>query len=90
MDACSKAEPMETVLSNHTVPHMLTIPAADATSTMDKMYMLTAGGATAGNTHTHMVTITVAMFAMLRAGQQVSATSTNDNGHMHGIRVICG
>ena len=79
---------METILTNHPNPHTLMIPAADATSTMDLTYLLTPGGALGGVTHTHNVTITVAMFAMLRAGQQVMATSTI-TGHTHVVQVIC-
>jgi hypothetical protein len=89
MNACSKAEPMENVLNNHPVPHTLTIPAADTTSTITRMYTLTAGGPIGGPTHTHTVMITAAMFTMLRAGQPVGTTSTNNSGHTHGVTVIC-
>jgi hypothetical protein len=90
MNACTKMDPMETVQSNHPVPHTLTIPAADTTSTTNRVYTLTAGGQTAQNTHEHMVTITAAMFAELRAGRPATATSnTNGTGHTHGVIVIC-
>lgn len=69
--------------SNH--GHTLTIPKADIELTTDKDYMMTGGG------HSHPLTVTAAMFAMLRDNASVQGRSKagDGTGHDHTFTVNC-
>ena len=71
-----------TISANH--GHTATVPAADVMAGVDKMYNIKGASA-----HPHMITITAAQFAMLRAGTPVTVTSSNDAGHTHNVTVTC-
>jgi len=81
-NACDTHPPTDTIAANH--GHILTVTAADAAAAVDKTYDIMGTA-----THTHSVTITAAMFAMLETGVVISTTSTTDAGHSHGITVMC-
>lgn len=63
---------------------MLTIPAADLDSIVNKTYSI-AGSAL----HDHMVTLTPAHFAQIKAKTAVTMTSTFGDGHTHDVTVNC-
>jgi len=76
-----------TITNNH--GHALSIPFADLDSTTAKVYSI-AG--TAG--HDHMITLTAAELAMIKAGGSVTVTSTTTNvapfgAHSHDVTVNC-
>lgn len=68
--------------SNH--GHMLTVSAADVTAAADKTYDIKGSA-----DHTHSVTVSAALFAMLKANTAVNTTSTNGDGHTHTIGIGC-
>lgn len=75
------------ITANH--GHTLTVPRADLDSTTPRTYSI--GGAAV---HDHLVTISVAQFAQLRAGQAVVVTSTEAlfqglTPHAHDVTVRC-
>lgn len=70
------------ITGNH--GHALTIPEADLSSATDKVYSIQGSAG-----HDHMVTLTAAQLAMLRAGQSVDATSTTASGHNHVVTARC-
>jgi len=86
-NACDSHEPMETIAMNHPVgsQHILTVSAADVTAGADKVYSIKGMSA-----HDHMVTITAANFATLKAGTMIMMTSTSGGGHTHSVEVVCG
>jgi hypothetical protein len=73
---------VETIDANH--GHVLVVSMDDARVGVNKVYDITGTA-----THSHSVTITPAMFTMLRAGMTIMTTSTTNSGHSHGITVIC-
>jgi hypothetical protein len=81
-DAAPGAGCGATIQSNH--GHALTVPAADLDSTTARTYGI-AG--VAG--HDHVVTLSAAELAALKAGQSVSVTSTGGPGHEHGVTIRC-
>ncbi len=64
--------------------HELPIEAADLDSTTDKTYDIQGSAP-----HAHMVTLTAAQLAELKAGQSVVVTSSVDAGHSHELTVTC-
>ena len=50
----------------------------------DKTYTFTTALA-----HTHMITVTAAMFTQLKANQNASVTSTSDGTHTHLVVISC-
>lgn len=62
-------------------PHTLTISAADVTAGVQKTY-------TIGGDHTHQITLTASHMAMIKAGMDVTVTSTTDK-HKHLVQIIC-
>jgi hypothetical protein len=71
--------------SNH--GHALTVSKADVTAAADKTYDIMGTA-----THTHSVTITAAMFGMLKNNntmQMVVSTSGGGMPHTHTITVTC-
>lgn len=73
---------MATIAANH--GHVLMVSSADVTAGADKTYSIKAAA-----THDHMVTVTKAQFAMLKAGMTVTVTTTSTNMHMHMVMVMC-
>ena len=80
MNTCSSTTAQ--IGTNH--GHSASVPATDVAAGVEKTYDIQG---TSG--HPHTVTITAAMFAMLKAGQTVTATSSNDAGHTHSVTVRC-
>ena len=81
-NACAAHDPVETILANH--GHVLTVSMADAAAGVDKTYDIQGTA-----THTHSVTISAALFVMLRAGTTISTMSSTDSSHSHSIMVVC-
>lgn len=77
----------EDITANH--GHTLTVPRADLDSTTPRSYSIVGAAV-----HDHLVTISVAQFAQLRAGQVVVVTSTEAlfqgvTPHAHDVTVRC-
>jgi plastocyanin len=70
------------IAGNH--GHVLVIPASDLDSTVDKTYSILGMA-----THDHSVTFTPAQLQMLKAGQEVTVTSTETLAHDHNVRASC-
>jgi len=71
------------ITGNH--GHALTIPVADADSTVDKVYSIVGMA-----DHNHLVTLTAANFAQIKAGTAVTVISTpGPDGHIHSVTVNC-
>ena len=81
-NACATHEPMETILANH--GHVLTVSMADAAAGLDKTYDIQGTA-----DHPHSVTITAALFGMMKAGMTITTESTTNASHMHTINVVC-
>lgn len=81
-DACDTTPPKDTIAGNH--GHVLTVTAADAAAGVDKTYDIMGSAS-----HTHSVTITAAMFAMLETGVTIMTNSTVTASHDHAITVVC-
>ena len=70
------------ITGNH--GHALTIQKTDLDSTTDRVYSIMNMA-----THDHMVTLTVAMLVLLKAGLPVTVTSTTTLAHNHDVTVRC-
>lgn len=70
------------ISANH--GHVAAIPAADVTAGVQKTYDIMGA-----SLHPHTITVTAAMFAMLKAGSMVVVTSSNDAAHTHNVTVTC-
>jgi len=81
-NACDTTPPTDTIGGNH--GHVLTVTAADAAAGVDKTYDIMGTAS-----HTHSVTITAAMFAMLETGVAIMTNSTVTASHDHPITVVC-
>jgi len=81
-NACDTTPPTDTIGANH--GHVLTVTTADAAAGVDKTYDIMGTAS-----HTHSVTITAAMFAMLETGVTIMTNSTVTNAHDHAITVVC-
>lgn len=73
---------MAMIGTNH--GHAIDVPASDVTAGVEKTYNIKGT-----SLHPHTVVVTAAMFAMLEAGQQVTATSSNDANHTHTVTLRC-
>jgi hypothetical protein len=77
-----------TIGDNHAhAPHAMTVPAADITAGVEKMYMMKGAA-----NHDHSITITADQFTMmLQTGGEIMVESTVDaaTGHKHLITVSC-
>jgi hypothetical protein len=60
------------------------IPASDLDSTVDMTYSIHGTA-----THDHTVTFTTAQLQMLKAGQEVTVTSTETLAHNHNVTASC-
>lgn len=88
-DASPDAPPMTTcnqtsttIGTNH--GHAVTVPGADVAAGVEKSYDIKGASG-----HPHTITITAAMFAMLKAGTPITVVSTNDANHTHSVTVSC-
>ena len=70
------------ISANH--GHAAVIPAADVAAGVMKTYDIKGA-----SSHPHTITVTAAMFAMLKAGTMVVVPSSNDAGHTHNVTVTC-
>lgn len=70
------------VSGNH--GHTLSIPAADLDSAVAKAYNIQGAAS-----HDHAVTFTPADLQKLKAGQNVTITSTTTLGHDHNVTASC-
>jgi hypothetical protein len=85
-NACDTNEPTEAIADNHAAgPHTLIVTAAEVAAGTNKTYSIQG---TSG--HDHSITITAAMFTMLKAGASITTTSTSGGGHTHSVSVACG
>ncbi len=64
--------------------HGVSIPAADIVAGAQKVYSIQGT-----SMHNHNITVTAAMFTLLRAGMTFTVTSTMTNGHTHNVTVRC-
>ena len=70
------------ISANH--GHALAIPSGDVDSTVDMVYNIMGAA-----DHIHLVTLTVAQLAQLKAKTAVTVTSTVGVGHTHAVTVSC-
>ncbi len=70
------------ITGNH--GHVLAIPTADLTSTVDKTYSIQGTAA-----HDHLIMLTVAQLGQLKAGTTVTVTSTTGATHTHDVTASC-
>jgi hypothetical protein len=76
------ATTMTAIGANH--GHTAMVPGADVMAGVEKMYNIQGASG-----HPHMITITAQMFAMLKAGNPVTVTSSLDANHTHTVTVTC-
>lgn len=71
------------ISANH--GHAVTVSIADVMAGVDKTYDITGV-----SSHSHAITITAAMFALLKlAGDKTMVTSTIGAGHTHVVTITC-
>lgn len=64
--------------------HSFTVSKEDVNAAVEKTYeMSNVSG------HIHQVTISAAQFQTLKGNSSISASSTSDDGHTHGVTVSC-
>jgi hypothetical protein len=81
-NACATTAPNETIGSNH--GHVLTVSQADVAAAAAKTYSIQGTSA-----HDHMVTVSAASFATLKAGGTLNLTSTTVSSHSHTVTIVC-
>jgi hypothetical protein len=64
--------------------HTLAVSKEDVAAGADRTYQIQGSSG-----HGHTVAVTAAMFATLKGGGSVSATSSNDAGHTHAVTLTC-
>src|SRR6185437_11333510 len=90
-NSCSETQTADITMHMHT----FSVPGSDLNATTDQMITtsqpMPIGGATI-SAHTHIITLTTAMLAMLKAGSQVTVTSDMEGSptHSHTYMVTCG
>lgn len=80
--SCTANGTTASIAGNH--GHVLVVSAADVTAGADKTYDITGTAV-----HTHMVTVTAAMFTMLAANMTIMVISTTGSAHTHNVTVMC-
>jgi hypothetical protein len=70
------------ISANH--GHALTVPSGDVDSTVDMVYSIMGAA-----DHNHLVTLTTAQLAQLKAKTAVTVISTVGVGHTHSVTVSC-
>lgn len=86
MANCLENGTIESISANH--GHSLSVPKEDVQAAVEKTYTLTEGSGTFEQ-HIHQVTISASQFETLKSNQQITATSTSDEGHTHNVTVSC-
>ena len=81
-DANAAAQGRAAISGNH--GHSLSIAAADLDSTTAKTYSIQGAA-----THDHLVTLSPAQLATLKAGGSVTVTSTTTLAHDHAVTITC-
>jgi hypothetical protein len=80
--SCADNGTTVTISQNH--GHVLLVTIEDINAGVDKTYDIMGTAI-----HTHQVTITAAQFAMLQTDTSITAHSTVESSHSHGIVVMC-
>jgi hypothetical protein len=80
--SCTTNGTISTIGSNH--GHVLVVSKTEVAAGVPKTYDIQGTAS-----HTHSVTVTAAMFTMLKSNTTIMTTSTNDSGHSHPITVMC-
>lgn len=86
MGNCVDNGTVESISANH--GHSLSVPKEDVQAAVQKTYTLTEGSGDFDQ-HIHQVTISASQFETLQGNQQITATSTSDEGHTHNVTVSC-
>lgn len=81
---CLENGTLSSVASSAGHSHSFTVPKEDVSAGVEKTYELSEVSG-----HRHQVTISAAQFETLKNNNSISATSTSDSGHTHGISVSC-
>jgi hypothetical protein len=81
MGTCSTST-TASVGTNH--GHTANVPLADVMAGTEKTYNIQGGSG-----HPHTITVTAAMFTMLKAGTPVVVASSLDAGHTHNVTITC-
>lgn len=76
------ATTMVAIPANH--GHAVMVSAADVQAGVDKTYDIKGSSG-----HPHTITVTAAMFAMVKQGTPVTVTSSADAGHTHQVTITC-
>ena len=79
---CLMAGASASIGANH--GHMMSVSAADVTAGVAKMYDIMGSA-----DHTHSVTVSAGVFAMLSSNQTAMTISTTVNNHSHSIMLSC-
>ncbi|HUS27047.1 MAG TPA: hypothetical protein VMZ53_01010 [Kofleriaceae bacterium] len=80
--SCTDRGTIPEIAQNH--GHVLAITVEDIEAGVEKTYDIMGT-----SLHTHSVTITAEQFAMLRANQTITVTSTLVTAHSHSVVVKC-
>ncbi len=72
-----------TIGTNH--GHALTVPPADVAEGTARTYDIRGRSG-----HPHSLVVSSADFALLARGETATITSSNDDGHTHVVRLVCG
>lgn len=81
---CIENGTLSTVATSDGHTHSLTVSKEDVQAGVEKTYDLSLVDG-----HIHQVTISAAQFQTLQANNSVSATTTSNDGHSHGVSVTC-
>ncbi|HAZ11307.1 MAG: hypothetical protein A2X86_20485 [Bdellovibrionales bacterium GWA2_49_15] len=85
---CSTQTPESIIADNH--GHSTAIPIGDITSEVAGTYDLGVSDEDyLGVPHTHTIILNTADMQTLKANYTFSTTSSEDDGHSHGVTVIC-
>jgi hypothetical protein len=82
--SCTTNGTTTSIADNH--GHALSVPRADVMAGTQKMYDIEAAGG-----HSHIVTVTAAMFTMLQSNTTVMVNSAagDTDGHTHRVTIMC-
>jgi hypothetical protein len=80
--SCTANGTISTISGNH--GHLLLVSKADVAAGDAKTYDIRGTA-----DHAHSITVTTAMFTMLRGDTAITAISSRDSGHMHTVMVMC-
>lgn len=80
--SCTLNGTISAIAANH--GHVLVVSKADVAAGAAKTYDIRGTA-----DHAHSVTVTTAMFTMLRGNTAIATTSSADSGHSHMVTVMC-